>query len=259
MENDINGKPKEVNETTSKVVNEKKEEEEEKDKDNYIIEIIGEQYKEYDFSYKIIVIGNSGVGKSCLSLKSTKGIFEEEFISTIGFEFFSFFLKINNQIIKLQIWDTCGQEVYRSLISNFYRNSSVAILVYAINDEKSFEDLDVWNKQLKNHSSPDCKVFLIGNKADLENERKITYEQGKTCKENNKFDLFMETSAKTGLNAQKVFVTAAKILYKQNLKYMSKEEQEALQGNEQKVFKSISKNIELNNIGEDISNNDGCC
>lgn len=97
-------------------------------KEKYQIEIIGEQYKEYDFSYKIIVIGNSGVGKSCLSLKSTKGVFEEEFISTIGFEFFSFFLKINNQVIKLQIWDTCGQEVYRSLISNFYRNSSVAIL-----------------------------------------------------------------------------------------------------------------------------------
>ena len=118
-------------------------------KEKYQIEIIGEQYKEYDFSYKIIVIGNSGVGKSCLSLKSTKGVFEEEFISTIGFEFFSFFLKINNQVIKLQIWDTCGQEVYRSLISNFYRNSSVAILVYAINDRKSSENIDVWKATKK--------------------------------------------------------------------------------------------------------------
>ena len=231
---------------------------EEEEKDKLQIEIIGEQYKEYDFSYKLIVVGNSGVGKSCLSLKSTKGVFEEEFISTIGFEFFSFFLKINNQVIKLQIWDTCGQEVYRSLISNFYRNSSVAILVYAINDEKSFEDLDVWNKQIKTHASPDCKIFLIGNKADLENERKISYEQGKKCKENNKFDLFMETSAKTGLNAQKVFITAAKELYLQNLKYLSQEEKDAIKGNEQKVYKSISKTIELNKIGEEQVN-EGCC
>ena len=241
-----------------KTTNNSSSQNEEEEKDKLQIEIIGEQYKEYDFSYKLIVVGNSGVGKSCLSLKSTKGVFEEEFISTIGFEFFSFFLKINNQVIKLQIWDTCGQEVYRSLISNFYRNSSVAILVYAINDEKSFEDLDVWNKQIKTHASPDCKIFLIGNKADLENERKISYEQGKKCKENNKFDLFMETSAKTGLNAQKVFITAAKELYLQNLKYLSQEEKDAIKGNEQKVYKSISKTIELNKIGEEQVN-EGCC
>lgn len=145
------------------------------------------------------------------------------------------------------------------MISNFNRNSSVALLVYAINDEKSFEDLDVWNKQLKTHSSPDCKVFLIGNKADLENERKISYEQGKKCQENNKFELFMETSAKTGLNAQKVFITAAKELYKQNLKYLSQEEQNLIQGNEKKVYKSISKTIELNKIGEEQVINEGCC
>jgi small GTP-binding protein len=148
-------------------------------KDGLQIEVLGEQYKEYDNSYKIIVVGNSGVGKSCLSLKATKGLFEEEFLSTMGFEFYSFYIKINKSIVKLQIWDTCGQEVYRSLISNFYRNSSVAILVYAINDRKSFEDIDVWTKQIKNLSSPDCKVFLIGNKADLVDSRKVTKEEGK--------------------------------------------------------------------------------
>ena len=101
----------------------------------------------------------------------------------------------------------------------------------------------MYGKQLKNNASPDCKVFLIGNKADLEDERKVNYEEGKKCQENNKFELFMETSAKTGLNAQKVFVDAAKILYEENIKYMSQEEQEAIKGNEQKVYKSISKNI----------------
>ena len=168
MEINANGNPKDID----KEDNQKEEEE----KYKYSVEIIGEQYKEYDFSYKLIVIGNSGVCYSCFSFKPPKRIIEEEFISTIGFEFFSFFIKINNQVIKLQIWDTCGQEVYRSLITNFYRNSSVAILVYAINDRQSYEDIDVWNKQLKTNASPDCKVFLIGNKAELQDERKITYE-----------------------------------------------------------------------------------
>ena len=98
--------------------------------DNYAVEILGEQYKEYDMSFKLIVIGNSGVGKSCLSLKATKGVFEEDFVTTVGFEFFSFHIKLNNQIIKLQIWDTCGQEVYRSLISNFFRNSSLPSVLH---------------------------------------------------------------------------------------------------------------------------------
>ena len=100
--------------------------------DNYAVEILGEQYKEYDMSFKLIVIGNSGVGKSCLSLKATKGVFEEAFVTTVGFEFFTLTLRIDDKRIKLQIWDTCGQEVYRSLISSFYRNSSLAMMVYSI-------------------------------------------------------------------------------------------------------------------------------
>ena len=117
-----------MGEDTENVISQKEED------DDIEVTIIGEEYKEYDSSFKIIVIGNSGVGKSCLSLKATKGIFAENSMSTLGFEFYSFFIKLNDQIIKLQIWDTCGQEQYRSLITNFYRNSSVAIIVYAVNE-----------------------------------------------------------------------------------------------------------------------------
>ena len=98
-------------------------------------EILPEDYTQYDLSFKIIVIGDSGVGKSCLTNKATKNIFEESYNATVGFEFFSFNIKMNDKIIKLQIWDTCGQELYRSLITNFYRNSSLAIMVYAINNK----------------------------------------------------------------------------------------------------------------------------
>ena len=98
-------------------------------------EILPEDYPNYDLSFKVIVIGNSGVGKSCLSVKATKNIFTESYSATIGFEFFTFNIKLNNnKVIKLQIWDTCGQEIYRSLITNFYRNCSLAIIVYSVTE-----------------------------------------------------------------------------------------------------------------------------
>ena len=97
-------------------------------------EILTEDYTNYDLAFKIIVIGNAGVGKSCLSMQATKRRFENNYLATVGFEFFVFNMKINNQVLKLQIWDTCGQEVYRSLITSFYKNSSLAIIVYAIDE-----------------------------------------------------------------------------------------------------------------------------
>lgn len=102
------------------------------DSDGMKIEFLPDDYNQYDLSFKIIAIGDSGVGKSCLISKAARNHFEEYYQATIGFEFITFNLKINDCIMKLQIWDTCGQEIYRSLISNFYRNSSLAILVYAI-------------------------------------------------------------------------------------------------------------------------------
>ena len=100
----------------------------------YKTEVLPEDYPKYDLSFKIIVIGNSGVGKSCLSVKATKNIFENNCLATVGFEFFSFNVRVDDSIIKLQIWDTCGQEIYRSLITNFYRNSSLAFIVYAVDE-----------------------------------------------------------------------------------------------------------------------------
>jgi small GTP-binding protein len=96
------------------------------------VQILPEEFTSYDLSFKIIVVGDSGVGKSCLTMRGTKNLFDDNYNATVGFEFFTLNLKINDTIIKLQVWDTCGQEIYRSLISNFYRNSSLAFLVYSI-------------------------------------------------------------------------------------------------------------------------------
>ena len=188
----------------------------------YKIEILPEDYTQYDLSYKLIVIGDSGVGKSCLTNKATKNTFEETYNATVGFEFFSFNIKINEKILKLQIWDTCGQELYRSLITNFYRNASLAVMVYAINNKDSFDNIDIWYKELRMHSNPDAKVFLIGNKIDLENERQVSYDQGKEYANDNKLNLFMESSAKTGINAQEIFINAAKVLYEDYILYKDK-------------------------------------
>ena len=184
---------------------------------NTSIEILGDEKKDSDLHFKVIVIGNSNVGKSCLSLRATQGIFKEEYLSTIGFEFFSFNVKINKKIVKLQIWDTCGQEIYRSLISGFYRSTELAILVYSVTDAKSFQDIEIWLKQLKTHGTPDCKIFLIGNKVDLP-DRVVSSEEGINCKKENGFECYMETSAKTGFNSRELFVNCALTLYTKYLK-----------------------------------------
>jgi small GTP-binding protein len=182
--------------------------------------VVGDQY---DINFKIIVIGNSGVGKSCITLKATQDIFKEDIASTIGFQFFSFHVKIDDKIFKLQIWDTCGQEIYRSLITNFYRSTALAIICYSVTDAKSFQEIDIWLKQLKMNADPDCKVFLIANKIDLPN-RVISSEEGMKCKKEHGFECYMETSAKTGVNVKELFVNCALALYRDLPKYIKEKE-----------------------------------
>jgi small GTP-binding protein len=186
--------------------------------DEFNIELLPEDYAQYDISFKIIVIGDSGVGKSCLTTQAVRNNFEEFYTATVGFEFLTFNMRINNNVLKLQIWDTCGQEVYKSLISNFYRNSSLALILYAINNQDSFIHAETWLNDLKNQANPNVRVFLVGNKSDLENERVISKEQGEKFKEEKKLDKFIETSAKTGENARGALLEAAKLLYKDYLK-----------------------------------------
>ena len=187
--------------------------------DNLQYEILSEEFTEYDLSFKIIVVGDSGVGKSCLTMKGTKNHFEECYSPTVGFEFFTFNIRINDKNIKLQIWDTCGQEAYRSLITSFYRNSSLAIIAYSIDNENSYNNIEAWLNEIKTQANPETKIFLIGNKADLENQRKIPTDSAKQFSKDHGFNFFIETSAKNGYNAQNVFIQAAKELYKSHLEY----------------------------------------
>ena len=182
-------------------------------------EVLPEDYNIYDLSFKMIVIGDAGVGKSCLTAKAAKGKFEEAYSATVGFEFLVFNVKLNDKVVKLQIWDTCGQEIYRSLISSFYRNASLAMMVYAIDNKESFNHIETWLKEVKLQSNPDIKIFLIGHKSDLEEKREVELERAKKFTEENGIHYFSETSAKAGINAKEVFIEAAKLLYGEHLKY----------------------------------------
>ena len=179
-------------------------------------QILSDDSPSFDLSFKIIIVGDQGVGKSCLAIKASRNYFEDFYSPTVGFEFVSFNVRVQEKIIKLQIWDTCGQEVYRSLISSFFRSASLAIVVYSIDSEDSFNNIEKWLNDIKTQSNPDVKIFLIGNKADLEDKRRITKDQGEKLCSDHKLAFFMETSAKTGFNVQNVFIQVAKELYKQH-------------------------------------------
>ena len=179
-------------------------------------QILSDDSPSFDLSFKIIIVGDQGVGKSCLAIKASRNYFEDFYSPTVGFEFVSFNVRVQDKIIKLQIWDTCGQEVYRSLISSFFRSASLAIVVYSIDTEDSFNNIEKWLNDIKTQSNPDIKIFLIGNKADLEDKRRLTKEQGEQLCRDHKLAFFMETSAKTGFNVQNVFIQVAKELYLQH-------------------------------------------
>jgi len=182
------------------------------------VEVLNKDPGISELSFKILIIGDSSVGKSCLALRATKGSFNSLYTPTVGFEFFNFYLKIEEENIKLQVWDTCGQEVYRSLISSFYRNSSLAIIVYSIDNEESFNNIEIWLNELKTKGNPDISIILVGNKVDLEDKREVSKEMSNDFCDSHNINYFFETSAKTGFNAKNVFIEAAKILYEEHLK-----------------------------------------
>ena len=162
-------------------------------------------------NFKLIIIGDAGVGKSSLLKRAVKNIFEDNYQATIGFEFLLMHFQVNDLKIKFQIWDTCGQEMYRSLVQGFYHNTSLALLVYDINKKPTFESLDIWLKDLKQHTEQDLPVFIVGNKNDL--DRNVTDEEAKEFKKVNNIVYFAECSAKRGYNVKEIFFEAAKYLY----------------------------------------------
>ena len=145
-----------------------------------------------------------GVGKSCLLLQFTDKRFNPEHDLTIGVEFGTQTVNIHNETVKLQIWDTAGQETFRSITRSYYRNTAGALLVYDITRRETFMHVSQWLQDAKQHGSTDMTVILVGNKCDLEHLRQVSTDEGQKFAKDNGL-LFIETSAKTSLNVEEVY------------------------------------------------------
>ena len=158
-------------------------------------------------SLKVVFLGDTSVGKSCLAVRFIKNEFFEFQEPTIGAAFLGKSINLNNKKYKFEIWDTAGQERYRSLAPMYYRGAKAAVIVYDITDEETFKGAKTWTSEIQKNGE-NCLIVLVGNKVDLTNHRKVDIHMVKDYVENNNI-IYMESSAKTGLNVDKIFTTIA--------------------------------------------------
>ena len=162
----------------------------------------------YDHMFRYIIVGDMAVGKSCLLLQFTDHKFRHQHELTIGVEFGGKNIEVKNKTIKIQIWDTAGQEAFQAITRTYYKGAIGALLVYDITRKETFEHIRKWYDEVKLNGSKDICCILIGNKKDLEEQRQVKYEEGKRLAEENNL-LFLETSAKTAENVQEAFTISA--------------------------------------------------
>ena len=175
--------------------------------------LVNSEDKVQDMLFKLIVIGEPSVGKSCMLFRAIRGEFKEEYEVTIGAEFNSLYFEILSKNVQLQVWDTAGMEKFRSIIRVFFYGSHAAFIVYDITRKETFDKVESWMNMLQDTTSPTIKVILVGNKKDCDAERQVTYDMGKECAEKYSFLHFMETSAKTGEGIITAFQVMAKTLF----------------------------------------------
>ena len=167
----------------------------------------------FDYSFKYIIIGDAYVGKSNLLLRYAHGQFKDDYQLTIGVEFAAKNVKIRGKTYRIQIWDTAGQESFRSITRGYYKSSVCALVVYDISNKESFNNISTWIEDCKNQSPKTIFFVLVGNKSDLEDKRQVSTEEGQELAE--KYGIpFYETSAKTGANINEIFYNSAEEIVK---------------------------------------------
>ncbi|KAJ2056902.1 ras GTPase, partial [Coemansia sp. S2] len=162
-----------------------------------------------DYLFKLLLIGDSGVGKSCLLLRFADDTYTESYISTIGVDFKIRTIELEGKTVKLQIWDTAGQERFRTITSSYYRGAHGIIVVYDITDNTTFGDVKQWLQEIDRYASEGVNKLLVGNKRDLEDARQVDYTAAKEFADALSIS-FLETSAKESTNVEQAFLTMAK-------------------------------------------------
>ncbi|KAG5175459.1 ras related protein PiYpt1 [Tribonema minus] len=160
---------------------------------------------EYDYLFKLLLIGDSGVGKSCLLLRFADDTYTESYISTIGVDFKIRTVELDGKTVKLQIWDTAGQERFRTITASYYRGAHGIIVVYDVTDRESFNNVKQWLTEIERYACENVNKLLVGNKSDLEAKRAVTTEEGKEFADSIGIE-FLETSAKNADNVEKAFL-----------------------------------------------------
>jgi len=202
---------------------------------------------EYDFLFKLLLIGDSGVGKSCLLLRFAEDSYTESYLSTIGVDFKIRTIDAEGKTIKLQIWDTAGQERFRTITAAYYRGAHGIIVVYDVTDSESFENVKMWLKEIDRYAVENVDKLLIGNKSDLVNKKVVEYSIAKELADSLSIP-FLETSAKDSKNVEQMFLTMTKQI---------QERTAAAHGSGAGAKSNVSGGTNLNSPNEESSG--GCC
>jgi small GTP-binding protein len=239
QENDLKNETQKENEDDSQNVTEKED-------DGITIEEIQSNFEKEYYKLKLIVLGDSGVGKTNIIQRYVSDQFSSETKATVGVEFFTKTFRVNDDILKLEIWDTAGQERYKAITSAYYRGSRGALLVYDITRIETFNNIERWMNDVKEKVEGTLKLLIIGNKSDLNEERKMSIEAA--LNKARQFNVpLMETSALNSNNIKRAFETLLKEMYKEFKK-------------EKEILKKENKNkTEGLNLDVETPQKKGCC
>jgi Ras-related protein Rab-2A len=202
---------------------------------------------EAEVLFRVIIVGDTGVGKSCILLRFTENRFKEQHNVTIGVEFGSRSIVLEDQSVKLQIWDTAGQESFRSITRSFYRKADGVMLMYDITAKHTFENCRYWLEEIRQNSDLDIVIYLVGNQVDLDSDmgREVSTDEGQAFASAHKLNGFKETSAKSGINVEDVFRELTLALFN---KWKMKKE-----------IEPVANQVQLAPVVNKRSNNNNCC
>lgn len=198
----------------------------------------------HDMQIKLLMIGDSGVGKTCLLLRYSNDSFSPTFITTIGIDFKIKNIEIEDKRIKLQIWDTAGQERFRTITTSYFRGAQGIVLVYDVTDRRSFESIRNWISQIQQHADIHVNKILVGNKSDMFDEKVVSSNEGQKLADEFGME-FWEASAKNNVNVEKCFLSIAKCVKSRLI-------------SDESTSSSTRKNFKISSRGIGVSKR-GCC